>query len=69
MLFQMVVVAFALTAVAANARDVDAGQITRAVSGVLWVFFLLPLLIVLQLLPVPASLSHPIWTGMQLPRH
>ena len=58
---QMLVIAFGLIAVALSARNIDATQFERATLGILWAFALIPLWIVVQLLPLPPSISHPIW--------
>lgn len=57
----MILAAIGLISAAISARQSDVGQFQRATSGMLWIVLLGPLLITLQLLPLPTSMSHPIW--------
>jgi len=60
-LCQMLIVAAGVAAMARAARAMDIDQFGRAVAGAPWFALLVPLLIVVQLLPLPLGLSHPIW--------
>ena len=62
-LFQTLVVALLLLTVAVAARQSDVSQLRRAISGITWILLLPALWIVLQLLPVPALLAHPVWSS------
>jgi len=62
-LFQTLVVAIALVAMATNARHLDALRLQRATEGVWWIPLLVPLCIVVQLLPAPTILAHPVWNN------
>lgn len=60
-LVPMILATIGLISVAISARQSDVAQFQRATSGLLWLALLGPLLIMLQLLPLPATMSHPIW--------
>lgn len=62
-LFQMLLVAVSLIAVAADARHLDAMQVRRASAGIWWILLLVPLCIVIQLLPMPGFLANPVWAS------
>lgn len=61
--FQMLLVAIALIAVAADARHLDATQVRRASAGIVWILLLLPLCLLVQILPMPSLLAHPVWSS------
>jgi len=62
-LFPVLITAAGLAAVAADARNADADQFWRAGGNLFWLALTVPFWILLQLCPLPPSLSHPIWSS------
>jgi hypothetical protein len=60
-LFQMFVAAVGAVSVALWADSIDANHFMRALSGIRRIVVVAPLCILIQLIPLPLSLSHPIW--------
>jgi hypothetical protein len=60
---QIAAVAMGAAAVAFSIRQASANHLALCCRGIGWIAILGPLLVLAQLLPLPLSWSHPIWTS------